>query len=141
MAGHGSSGIVQYNKGHLCLIVDGVYDAGDGGGEECGVSHECKAGGIRLYMPYALCDAKPCAHAKASVYHVERHGVPKSVASDVAAENSLPAFHGSFDRVERRAVRAACTEDRRSDWEGGLFIGRVGKRAVRRYIIRSRVAV
>ncbi len=114
MSGHGGGGIIQYDQGHIRLIVYGINHAWDRGREEGGISDECKADGVRFYMSDALGDPKAGAHAQTGIYHVERHSVAEGVAPDISAENGLPALHGCLDCVEGGPVRASCAEYRRT---------------------------
>ena len=113
VAGHGGRGIIQNDQGHIGLIIYGIDNSGDGRSKKCGISHKCKAGGIRLYPAEALRHIYACTHAKAGINHIERHGVSECVAADIPAEYGLLPLHGLLYGIEGGSVRTSRTEDRR----------------------------
>ena len=73
-------------------------------------------------MSDALCDAEPCAHAKASVDHVKRCGISERVAADIAAVDGFPSLHSRFYSVKGGSVRASRTEDGGTHGETGQSV-------------------
>ena len=75
VARHGCSGVIEDNQSHVCLVINGIYDARYRRSKERGVADESETFRIGLYPAYTLRNTKACAHAKAGVYHIKRHGV------------------------------------------------------------------
>ena len=114
VAGHGGGGVIEHDEREFRLVVNGVDDAGQGGGKERGIADEGKAGAVRFEMADALGDAETRAHAQAGIHHVQRHGVAQRVAADIPAEDGFAAFHGLLDGIEGGAVRTAGTQHGRT---------------------------
>ena len=115
MAGHGRSGIIQYDDRHFRLIIDRVDNTRDRGREEGRITDKSKSVRIRFCAEDALGDIDAGAHAETGIDHIQRHGVAQCIAADISAEDGLLSLHGCFDRVEGSSVRTSGTEDRRPD--------------------------
>ena len=129
MAGHGRSGIIQYDDRHFRLIIDRVDNTRDCGREEGRITDKSKSVRIRFCAEDALGDIDAGAHAEAGIDHIQRHGVAQCIAADISAEDGLLSLHGCFDRVEGSPVGTSGAEDRRPDRNlrgfrhGGCFRG------------------
>ena len=99
------------------LVVNGVHDSREAGGEEGRVADESETLGAFVNSAYALGYRYASAHAEAGVAHVEGFRVAKSVAADVAAEDRLLALHSLLYGVKGSAVRAAGAKHRRPYWK------------------------
>ena len=115
MSGHGGGRIIQYDQDHVSLVVNGIDNAGDRGGEECGISDESETRGVRLDFPDTLGNVQSGSHTETGVDHIKRHSVAKSITSDITTENRLLSFHGFFDCIERSSVRTSGAKYRWTD--------------------------